>query len=83
MFKQLLLITLLAGCAGETREALPAPELPPRAATPEQRVLVGEYLLDGDTLSILEAGGGLRLLRLHALQQASSQFEADLQRRVV
>ncbi|HSG48057.1 MAG TPA: M15 family metallopeptidase [Longimicrobiales bacterium] len=62
MVKRLFLVSLLAGCVGETPDALPSAGLPPPAATAEQRQLVGEYLLDADTLSILEAGGGLRLL---------------------
>lgn len=62
MFKRLFLISLLAGCAAEAPDTRSAPQAPPPAATSEQRVLVGEYLLDSDTLSILEAGGELRLL---------------------
>ena len=62
MIKRLLLVSLLAGCAGETREAPPSPEPPPPEATAEQRALVGEYAVDGDTISVLEAGGDLRLL---------------------
>ena len=62
MIKRLLLVSFLAGCAGEAPDASAPPEPAPPAATAEQRALVGEYLLDGDTLSILEAGGELRLL---------------------
>jgi D-alanyl-D-alanine dipeptidase len=62
MIKRLLFLSLLAGCAGEPATTVSGPGAPPPPATPEQRVLVGEYLLDGDTLSILEADGELRLL---------------------
>jgi D-alanyl-D-alanine dipeptidase len=69
MIKRLLLVSLLAGCAGETREAVPSPELPPPEATAEQLALVGEYAADGDTISVLEAGGELRLMdwRVHSV----------------
>ncbi|HKJ03855.1 MAG TPA: M15 family metallopeptidase [Longimicrobiales bacterium] len=61
MIKRFLLVACLAGCAGETPDTPPDPGVPPPAAAADQRVLVGEYLLDGDTLSVLEADGGLRL----------------------
>jgi hypothetical protein len=61
MIKRLLLVSVLVGCAGENPGTSAPSDVPPPAATPEQRRLVGEYLLDGDTLSILEAGGSLSL----------------------
>ncbi|HSG08269.1 MAG TPA: hypothetical protein VLA36_07920, partial [Longimicrobiales bacterium] len=61
MIKRLFLVSLLAGCAAEPPDA-PSRDFLPPDATAEQRVLVGEYVLDGDTVSVLEDHGGLRLL---------------------
>jgi D-alanyl-D-alanine dipeptidase len=70
----LLLLALLASCSGEARTdasppaaaqasaATQAPSRPPEALRP----LIGEYA-DGDTISVLEDAGTLRLLRWHGV----------------
>lgn len=61
----LLLAATLAGCAGEPRPQAAAPSGEPPPPPPAMRPLIGEYA-DGDTLSVLESDGALRLLRWHA-----------------
>jgi len=61
MMKRLVLVSFLAACA-QAPDPSPTAEFLPPDVTAEQRVLVGEYLLDGDTLSVLEEAGTLRIL---------------------
>jgi D-alanyl-D-alanine dipeptidase len=61
----LLLAATLAGCAAEPRPEAAAPSVEPAPPPPALRPLVGEYAA-GDTLSVLESDGALRLLRWHA-----------------
>ena len=65
----LLVLTLLAGCAGEARtdaHTTAAVDRPPPPPAEALRPYIGEYA-NGDTISVLEDGGTLRLLRWHGV----------------
>jgi D-alanyl-D-alanine dipeptidase len=78
--KRSLAITLLllaSGCSGD-RSAPPVTRLQPPPDPPAGwRPLIGDYAANGDTLSVLEDSGTLRLLRWHADGHALTATSED------